>query len=61
VLCRPISPSGAKQLWISDSAKIAEGLNTANRMMGAHYFMPAEVVPLAEILVMGQQNRDSIR
>jgi 3-hydroxybutyryl-CoA dehydrogenase len=36
-------------------SKIAEGLNTANRMMGAHYFMPAEVVPLVEI-VMGQQS-----
>ena len=35
-------------------SKIAEGLNTANRMMGAHYFMPAEVVPLVEI-VMGQK------
>jgi 3-hydroxybutyryl-CoA dehydrogenase len=34
-------------------SKIAEGLKTANRMMGAHYFMPAEVVPLVEI-VMGQ-------
>ena len=33
---------------------IAEGLKTANRMMGAHYFMPAEVVPLVEI-VMGQK------
>ena len=35
-------------------SKIAEGLETANRMMGAHYFMPAEVVPLVEI-VMGQK------
>ena len=35
-------------------SKIAEGLTTANRMMGAHYFMPAEVVPLIEI-VMGQK------
>ena len=35
-------------------SKIAEGLKTANRMMGAHYFMPAEVVPLVEI-VMGQK------
>ncbi|MBT8515223.1 3-hydroxyacyl-CoA dehydrogenase [Polynucleobacter paneuropaeus] len=34
--------------------KIAEGLKTANRMMGAHYFMPAEVVPLVEI-VMGEK------
>ena len=34
-------------------SKIAEGLKTSNRMMGAHYFMPAEVVPLVEI-VMGQ-------
>jgi 3-hydroxybutyryl-CoA dehydrogenase len=35
-------------------SKIAEGLKTAKRMMGAHYFMPAEVVPLVEI-VMGQK------
>lgn len=34
--------------------KIAEGLNTANRMMGAHYFMPAEIVPLVEI-VLGEK------
>jgi 3-hydroxybutyryl-CoA dehydrogenase len=34
--------------------KIADGLRTANRMMGAHYFMPAEVVPLVEI-VMGEK------
>jgi 3-hydroxybutyryl-CoA dehydrogenase len=31
--------------------KIADGLPTANRMMGAHYFMPAEVVPLVEIVL----------
>lgn len=35
-------------------SKIADGLKTASRMMGAHYFMPAEVVPLVEI-VMGQK------
>ena len=35
-------------------SKIAEGLKTAERMMGAHYFMPAEVVPLVEI-VMGDK------
>ena len=35
-------------------SKIAGGLKTANRMMGAHYFMPAEVVPLVEI-VMGEK------
>jgi len=34
-------------------SKIAEGLKTADRMMNAHYFMPAEVVPLVEI-VMGK-------
>lgn len=34
--------------------KIAAGLKTANRMIGAHYFMPAEVVPLVEI-VMGEK------
>ena len=35
-------------------SKIALGLKTANRMIGAHYFMPAEVVPLIEI-VMGER------
>jgi 3-hydroxybutyryl-CoA dehydrogenase len=35
-------------------SKIATGLKTANRMMNAHYFMPAEVVPLVEI-VMGEK------
>ena len=35
-------------------SKIAAGLKTANRMMGAHYFMPAEVVPLVEV-VMGEK------
>jgi len=35
---------------------ITDGLKTANRMMGAHYFMPAEVVPLVEI-VMGQNTQ----
>lgn len=35
-------------------SKIALGLKTANRMIGAHYFMPAEVVPLVEI-VMGEK------
>jgi 3-hydroxybutyryl-CoA dehydrogenase len=35
-------------------SKIAIGLKTAQRMMGAHYFMPAEVVPLVEV-VMGEK------
>jgi 3-hydroxybutyryl-CoA dehydrogenase len=35
-------------------SKIAEGLPTAFRMMGAHYFMPADIVPLVEI-VMGEK------
>lgn len=39
-------------------SKIAEGLKTASRMMGAHYFMPADIVPLVEI-VMGE-NTDPI-
>jgi 3-hydroxybutyryl-CoA dehydrogenase len=46
-------PVGTNSSGFSIS-KIAEGLTTANRMMGAHYFMPAEVVPLVEI-VMGQK------
>ena len=32
-------------------SKIALGLPTAHRMMGAHYFMPAEIVPLVEIVL----------
>lgn len=39
-------------------SKIASGLKTANRMMGAHYFMPAEVVPLVEI-VMGEKTESA--
>jgi 3-hydroxybutyryl-CoA dehydrogenase len=35
-------------------SKITEGLPTAARMMGAHYFMPADIVPLVEI-VMGEK------
>ena len=35
-------------------SKIAEGLPTAARMMGAHYFMPADIVPLVEI-VLGEK------
>lgn len=32
-------------------SKIAADLKTAKRMMGAHYFMPAQVVPLVEIVL----------
>jgi 3-hydroxybutyryl-CoA dehydrogenase len=39
-------------------SKIAEGLPTASRMMGAHYFMPADIVPLVEI-VMGEKTDPS--
>jgi 3-hydroxybutyryl-CoA dehydrogenase len=35
-------------------SKIAAGLPTASRMMGAHYFMPADIVPLVEI-VLGEK------
>jgi 3-hydroxybutyryl-CoA dehydrogenase len=35
-------------------SKIVQGLPTAARMMGAHYFMPADIVPLVEI-VMGEK------
>ena len=40
-------------------SKIAQDLQTANRMMGAHYFMPAEVVPLVEI-VLGEKTDPDI-
>ncbi len=40
-------------------SKIAQGLKTANRMMGAHYFMPAELVPLVEI-VLGEKTDQRI-
>jgi 3-hydroxybutyryl-CoA dehydrogenase len=35
-------------------SKITSGLRTASRMMGAHYFMPADIVPLVEI-VLGEK------
>ena len=38
---------------------IASGLKTANRMFNAHYFMPAHVVPLVEI-VLGTQSDPSL-
>lgn len=40
-------------------SKIAQDLKTAKRMMGAHYFMPAEVVPLVEI-VLGEKTDPAI-
>jgi 3-hydroxybutyryl-CoA dehydrogenase len=40
-------------------SKIAQGLPTAARMMGAHYFMPADIVPLVEI-VMGEKTDPSL-
>jgi 3-hydroxybutyryl-CoA dehydrogenase len=39
--------------------KIAQGLPTSARMMGAHYFMPADIVPLVEI-VMGEKTDPSL-
>ena len=32
-------------------SKIAAGLPTRRRMFGAHYFMPAEIVPLVEVVL----------
>jgi 3-hydroxybutyryl-CoA dehydrogenase len=32
-------------------SKIAAGLPTRKRMFGAHYFMPAEIVPLVEVVL----------
>jgi 3-hydroxybutyryl-CoA dehydrogenase len=40
-------------------SEIAKGLPTANRMMGLHYFMPAEIVPLVEV-VLGEKTDSSI-
>jgi len=34
---------------------IAKGLPTAARMLGAHYFMPADIVPLVEV-VLGEKS-----
>jgi 3-hydroxybutyryl-CoA dehydrogenase len=39
--------------------KISQGLSTAARMMGAHYFMPADIVPLVEI-VLGEKTDPSL-
>jgi len=32
-------------------SKIAAGLKTRSRMLGAHYFMPAHIVPLVEVVL----------
>ncbi|OZA05590.1 MAG: 3-hydroxyacyl-CoA dehydrogenase [Polynucleobacter sp. 24-46-87] len=40
-------------------SKIAADLKTAKRMMGAHYFMPAQVVPLVEI-VLGEKTDPAV-
>lgn len=32
-------------------SKIAAGLNTRSRMLGTHYFMPAHIVPLVEVVL----------
>ena len=31
-------------------SRIAEGLKTARRMLGLHFFMPAHLVPLVEVV-----------
>ncbi|HEY8608322.1 MAG TPA: 3-hydroxyacyl-CoA dehydrogenase NAD-binding domain-containing protein [Noviherbaspirillum sp.] len=38
---------------------ISEGLETAQRMLGLHFFMPAHLVPLVEV-VLGQRTSDSL-
>lgn len=40
-------------------SKIAAGLPTVNRMLNAHYFMPAHVVPLVEV-VLGEKSDPAI-
>ncbi len=40
-------------------SKIAAGLSTANRMLNAHYFMPAHIVPLVEV-VLGEKSDPAI-
>src|SRR5690606_22634802 len=32
-------------------SQIAEGLSTRERMLGLHFFMPAHIVPLAEVVL----------
>lgn len=40
-------------------SKIAAGLPTAHRMLNAHYFMPAHIVPLVEV-VLGEKSDPAI-
>jgi 3-hydroxybutyryl-CoA dehydrogenase len=40
-------------------SKISAGLSTANRMLNAHYFMPAHIVPLVEV-VLGEKSDPAI-
>lgn len=46
----PSVPIGSNSSGLPIS-RIAQGLAGAARMMGAHYFMPAEIVPLVEIVL----------
>ena len=40
-------------------SRIAAGLKTRSRMLGAHYFMPAHIVPLVEV-VLGEDSDPAI-
>ncbi|MFV9474627.1 3-hydroxyacyl-CoA dehydrogenase family protein [Advenella sp. RU8] len=48
--------SNSSSFPISD---IAEGLQTAERMAGLHFFMPAHIVPLVEV-VLGKQTNPEV-
>jgi len=50
----PAIPIGSNSSGFPIS-KIAAGLSTAHRMFNAHYFMPAHIVPLVEI-VLGEKS-----
>ena len=55
----PLAPAGAVLTSNSSSfpiSAIAQGLPTQDRMLGLHFFMPAHLVPLVEV-VLGPQTR----
>ncbi|GAA4414651.1 3-hydroxybutyryl-CoA dehydrogenase [Advenella faeciporci] len=56
--------AGAETILCSNSSSfpisvITEGLQTAERMAGLHFFMPAHIVPLVEV-VLGKQTEPAV-
>jgi 3-hydroxybutyryl-CoA dehydrogenase len=52
-LSRPVTPLASNSSTYS-VRRIAEGLETQARMLGLHFFMPAHLIPLVEVILTDQ-------